>query len=857
MRQGGAVEGALPANHHDVGCSMKKKNKKYQPTDEEGTAHNNKNKTGGFKGNYPPCKHCSKLGHAPFKCWKRLDAKCTKCNQLGNEAIICKNKTQQQDVEARVVDEQEEDQLFVASCLASSVSNVQVNEQDLTAKRLAELKSHLQELQSETNLWLERVNSYMSTIHELTIFMSLDFKKIIANINPSLANHLNGQSKYISNETLANLKSEVNSLKQLKQQRLERIQDLGSSLIELWNLIDMPMEEQRRFNHLTSLVSFSIDEITRQGSFSIRITEPEVETPYEIVYGQKPPPLLPDSQLDAVDRSLSAREATLRLLKSNLLKAQNKMKVQAGKKRSDRCNEIGDWVYVKLQPYRQVSLRSHSFQKLSAKFFGTFEIIAKVGMVACTLALPEVTKLHPTFHVSQLKKRIGSHLSSTTLPIVHSDSGYVLLVPERVLDRRIIKKHGEIPKQISNLVELEVLILGYNSFSGRLNMEIFNISGLRIIDLTFNNLSGSLPPNIGSILPNIEVLYLGNLTNLEGTVPHSISNCSKPTILELSYNQLTGLIPNSLGYLTHLQYLNLGGNNLTSDSSLSFLTSLSNNRNLTVLYLYFNPLNGMLPASTGNLSTSLRKFYANSCKIKGRIPNEVGNISSLLDLDLSGNNLVGSIPTSIGNLRDLQRFNLSSNKLTRFIGDHICKLHYLSAIYLGQNQLSGPLPNCLGNVTSLREIHLGSNKLSYNIPPSIGNLQDLVVLDLSSNNMVGTLPPEIGNLKAATLIDLSMNRFSNGIPREIGGLQTLMHLSLRHNKLQGSIPDSMSNTVGLEFLDLSDNNLSGTIPMSLEKLQNLKYFNVSVMAPKGWPPISGWPWLGVWVGFVPRMVQGL
>ncbi|XP_047266423.1 LRR receptor-like serine/threonine-protein kinase GSO1 isoform X1 [Capsicum annuum] len=191
---------------------------------------------------------------------------------------------------------------------------------------------------------------------------------------------------------------------------------------------------------------------------------------------------------------------------------------------------------------------------------------------------------------------------------------------------------GEIPKQISNLVELEVLILGYNSFSGRLNMEIFNISGLRIIDLTFNNLSGSLPQNIGSILPNIEVLYLGNLTNLVGTIPHSIYNCSKFTILELSYSQLTGLIPNSLGYLTHLQYRNLGGNNLTSDSSLSFLTSLSNNRNLTILYLYSNPLNGMLPASTGNLSTSLRKFYANNCKIKGRIPNEVLNLSSLLDL---------------------------------------------------------------------------------------------------------------------------------------------------------------------------------------------------------------------------------
>ncbi|XP_055828273.1 probable LRR receptor-like serine/threonine-protein kinase At3g47570 isoform X2 [Solanum dulcamara] len=398
---------------------------------------------------------------------------------------------------------------------------------------------------------------------------------------------------------------------------------------------------------------------------------------------------------------------------------------------------------------------------------------------------------------------------------------------------------GEIPKEIRNLVELETVGFGFNSFSGSLPMEIFNISGMRTIDLSANNLSGTLPPNIGFIVPNIEELYLSSLTNLVGTIPHSIANCSKLTLLEVSYNKLTGLIPNSLGYLTNLQFLNLGGNNLTCDSSLSFMADLTNCRNLTYLDLEVNPLNGMLPVSTGNLSTSLMRFYANSCKIKGRIPNEVGNLSSLLDLDLSGNNLVGSIPTSIGNMINLQRFNLSNNKLTGFIGDNLCKLQHLGDIYLGQNHLSGSLPNCLGNVTSLRGIHMGSNKLSSNIPTSLGNLKDLVVLDLSSNEMVGYLPPEIGNLKVATLIDLSMNQFTTEIPREIGVLQNLVHLSLRHNKLQGSIPDSMSNMAGLEFLDLSHNNISGTIPMSLEKLQNLKYFNVSVNKLYGEIPSGG------------------
>ncbi|PHT30252.1 hypothetical protein CQW23_30181 [Capsicum baccatum] len=90
----------------------------------------------------------------------------------------------------------------------------------------------------------------------------------------------------------------------------------------------------------------------------------------------------------------------------------------------------------------------------------------------------------------------------------------------------------------------------------------------------------------------------------------------------------------------------------------------------------------MLPASTGNLSTSLRTFFAISCKIQGQFPDEVGNIRSLLDLDLSGINFVGSIPTSIGNLRKLQRFNLSNNKLTGFFGDHICKLQHLGLALL-------------------------------------------------------------------------------------------------------------------------------------------------------------------------------
>ena len=87
------------------------------------TLSTNKGKKRSFKGKYPPCHHCGKEGHPPFKCWRRPDAKCSKCNKTGHEAIICKGKVQQQEVEAQVAEQEDEDQLFVASCFVSSYSS--------------------------------------------------------------------------------------------------------------------------------------------------------------------------------------------------------------------------------------------------------------------------------------------------------------------------------------------------------------------------------------------------------------------------------------------------------------------------------------------------------------------------------------------------------------------------------------------------------------------------------------------------------------------------------------------------------------------------------------------------------------
>ncbi|XP_071711388.1 65-kDa microtubule-associated protein 3-like [Rutidosis leptorrhynchoides] len=146
-------------------------------------------------------------------------------------------------------------------------SSTNLDETDLTLKKLEELHTKLQTLQKEKSERMNQVLDHLSSLNSLCSVLGIDFKHTIHEVHPSLS-YTEG-AKSISDDTISRLSTAIQRLREVKIQRMQRIQDLATSLIELWNLMDTPVEEQQMFQSVTCNIAASEEEITEPNLLSV------------------------------------------------------------------------------------------------------------------------------------------------------------------------------------------------------------------------------------------------------------------------------------------------------------------------------------------------------------------------------------------------------------------------------------------------------------------------------------------------------------------------------------------------------------------------------------------------------------
>lgn len=365
---------------------------------------------------------------------------------------------------------------------------------------------------------------------------------------------------------------------------------------------------------------------------------------------------------------------------------------------------------------------------------------------------------------------------------------------------------GTLPQNLNQLAKLQNVGLQKNNFKGKLP----SFSGLSDLQFAYldNNKFDTIPSDFFHGLGSVRVLALDQNPFNASTgwsIPPELQESAQLTNFSCSNCNIAGPLPDFLGKLASLSALKMSYNNLSGQIPPSFGGS-----NLQILWLNDQDGGGMTGSITVIASmVGLSQVWLHGNQFTGSIPDNIGDLTSLRDLNLNGNHLVGLIPQSLASM-SLQSLDLNNNMLMGPIpkfkaanvtcsSNSFCQsnpgelcapevnalLEFLHGLNYPANLASGwtgndPCKEPWWGITCnpqghVSVINLQKLKLNGTLSPSLANLSSLLEIHLAGNNLHGLVPSNLTQLKNLRLLDITDNNIGSPLPKFGDGVKVMIN----------------------------------------------------------------------------------